>query len=277
MEAKFHYSRIRKRGEPDWLDPQTDIRKIIPQVMIDTFDNLETRFEGKPEEAYFLQLHNYLRIFQIRILEDPTQLGAQLKEFFDAVNRVPVAIQHEWFRQAVYTLLSVYALFCRRDAATDDQSLHAMLEHTRLTALKNLLSPELYKEVRLELQSQVPLLVTSRTDDSAMVVCHETGEVLDNIKQIASRYVVCEGVNDWNGLAAACDRVFSTRSIKSENDAISVALAYPTYDYPTLTVEVTKNNDISGEATTPTQGVAGDVPLGDDNTPEDSQELHKAQ
>lgn len=243
--TKLHFSRIRKRGDPVFLDPQTDIRKIVPSIMCLAIMNMEEYYKSKhqeQDEADSLYLHNCIKVFQIRILEDPMALSSQIQEFFDAIVKVQSHVLVTWFSQVVQACMCIYALFCRRDSAADAKELHAILEYTRLLPLEKLLSASTYALVKKELESSTSLLVQSNIDTSSCVICHETCEMMEHLKELACMFMQCSGDQDWNSLAAACDREFSTQSRKSTEQSIALALAYPTYKFPTLTVEVEEDN-----------------------------------
>lgn len=236
--GKLHIARIRKHGDPNWFDPYTDIRKIIPQVMITVAMKMEDCYEGKPEQQYVLYIHNCIKVFQIRILEDKMPLTQQISEFFKALVSVPAAILNEWQSQVVSAMMCVYALFCRRDAVTDGDAMHSMLEYTRLALLKDSLSAETWAMVEKDLRSRGSLLVSNNTTNTSSAVCQETGEVIDNLKQIACQFMLCSENRDWDYLAELFDKGFNDSREKTDTEAMALALACPTYKYPTLMVEM---------------------------------------
>lgn len=243
--TELHFSRYRKRGEPDWYDPMTDIRKMVPQVLSAVLAKLEDQYADRPELQDIQYLHNCIRVFQIKVLEDPAPLTALVKEFFEALNVVPREIRFMWFSQVVSALLCIYALFCRRDSAVDGAALHSMLETTRLALLEDTLSPELWEKVRRQLQTCTSLLVSSRTCDGDMVVCHETGDVIENVRDLVKRYLG-KYSGSWSEMATLCEQAFSAPDGKrTDREQIALALAYPTYSQPTLTV--IQNNEPQGE------------------------------
>lgn len=245
--TKFHYSRVRKRGEPAWFDPQTDIRQVLPASFIAVVTSMEEQYEGMPELEHILQLHNYIRIFQIRVVEDTTPLDKQVAEFFNALATVPGDVLTAFLSRLTSVLLCIYALFCRRDAVTDREAIQAMFEYARLSTLSEVLSTETYRKVKDELRAAVPLAVQSRTTSSDAVVCLETGDEMERVKEMASLFLSCSGKCDWNAMAEACDKAFNAatdgKSELSDKEAIALALAYPTYKHPTLTVTTDGTED----------------------------------
>lgn len=245
---KLIFSRVRKRGEPDWLDPQTDIRRILPAVILNVLGGMEDKYGGRPDVlSDILYVHNCFRVFQIKIMEDPTPVDEQVDEFVKALAKVNKDVLCLIASDVVLAMLGIYSLFCRRDAVTDKESLHAMLEQARLIPYSRLLSPETHNAVRSELAAKVPLLVQNKTNEDGIAVCMETGEVLDHLKDIACGFMAISGNQTWEELSKACDKEFGSRPM-SDQVAIALALAFPTYERPTLMVEQEKEEQ-NGPAT----------------------------
>ena len=246
MSSTLHIFRSRKRGEPDWFDPQTDLRRVVPAAMMEAVDYFIDVYEDKPEirEAFF-HIRNCIEIFRIRLLEDKAHVSLQISEFFDALSGVPVLVRDIWLHGSFRILICVYGLFCRRDSIVDQDALKTMMEYGRLSSLKDLLSEETWAKVKKEIQTQVSLLVHNRTDKDGIAVCEETGQIIEGIQDIAARFINASGDQDWNSKAAACDEQFYTPDGKSDAVNIAMALAYPTYSNPTLDVELnTKDGKI---------------------------------
>lgn len=241
-KAKLHFVRVRKPGEPGFLDPQTDIRSIVPDVCEAALARLEDECEGRPEAQEFDYLRQCFRVFRIRVLEDPAGVDAQVTEFLDAVDKVRADTRDAWFRRVVCALLCVYALFCRRDSAADRDTLEAMLDSTYATTLKELLPPDVHAVVMGHLRKRLaPLLRGTKPRGSGAVVCAETGEEIDRVKDIAAAFIGASGADDWNSKAALCDAEFSTPGRKSDGQLVALALAYPNYRQLNLMVEVEKD------------------------------------
>ena len=87
-EEKLHMVRVRCPGSQSWLDPELDIRAILPAVMSRTLDSLEEIFKGTPQLQAVLYLNNCLEIFNIRTVEDSEAFDVQLREFVKAIGKV---------------------------------------------------------------------------------------------------------------------------------------------------------------------------------------------
>ena len=232
--AVLHFSRVRRQGEALYFDPQTDIRLILPNVMQAAMERLLDEYADKPEEKALLHLSTCVRILQIRLEEDSLPMDAQLGEFMKAIEEVPAEIVNLWMGTVVRAMICAYALFMRRDAQSDSAALAAMLESTKLSLYRVSLQPGTYQKVREELGSSVPLLVQNKTRDG-VVVCHETGEVMERVKDIARLCMGCTGDRSWNALADACDEQFNAGK-HTGKEQMALALAFPTYSHPCLTV-----------------------------------------
>ena len=46
--TKLHVFRVRARGEADFYDPQTDIRKLLPYIGIMTIEDLKVAYKDDP-------------------------------------------------------------------------------------------------------------------------------------------------------------------------------------------------------------------------------------
>lgn len=246
--SKLHISRVRKRGEPDWFDPQTDVRKIIPTAMMETVDTLLLQCgDGSREEQDLLYLRQCIEIFRIRILEDPAHVSDQIGEFFFAIGKVCPQVRNAWFGGCMTVLMCVYALFCRRDSAVDRDELKNMLEYSRLCAMKDSLSDGTWTKVREELRNRGSLLVQNKTDSSSCAMCVETGQMFEGLKEVAARFINASGSQTWTDKAAACDEMFNAPGERGDMVNLALALAYPDYDHPTLDVEMDVADDAESD------------------------------
>ena len=237
--TKLHISRIRKRGEPDWFDAQTDIRKIIPRAFCESADALLDMHEpGDGLYEDFLYIRACIDVFRIRILEDDASVSQQIREFFDAIGSVNREAKETWLGFTFTTLTCVFALFCRRDSTVDREQLKSLMEYGRLCSLKDLLSDGTWKLVKDEIKNRTSLLEQRRLDADAMALCLESGELVDHIQVVASKFISASGDRSWNALAEACDKQFSTPGGKSTAERIALGLAYPTYKNPSLDLEM---------------------------------------
>lgn len=243
-EPKLHYVRSRKPGEPDFFDPQTDIRHILPELLSVVLARLEDEYANRPEAEDFKYLQASLRVFRIRILEDNTGVDAQVTEFLDAVAKVSDHARYLWCSRMLSAMLCIYALFCRRDSAADRDALTAMLNYTQATSFKELLPPDVYVGLLEQLRKAgVSLLVSNKTTAEGIAVCAETGDIIPRIKDIAAMFISASNADSWEKKAELCDREFSNPSIKSDHARIALALAYPTYKQQNMVVEVESDNE----------------------------------
>lgn len=249
-EEKLHLVRVRCPGSQSWLDPELDIRTILPTVMSRTLDSLEETFKGTPQLQDVLYLNSCLEVFNIRAVEDSEAFDVQLSEFVKAISKVDQKVRQQWLFTFALSLLCLQGLYCRRDCGADKRELRAMLDFTERSVLRSQLKPETWEAVRKELPPEP--FVQSNTTGEADVVCVETGDCLERVKDVARRYVKCYGNKSWNEMSRLCDEAFSTPDRKSREVEIALCLAYPSYENPTLQVEETRGlPDETGKAETP--------------------------
>ena len=241
MSEKLHIFRFRAVGEPSFYDSNTDIRSMFPKIVDYVLSMMEDKYDSTDRMQDILYLHQCVEVFKIRIIEDKLAVESQVTEFLAAIVEVPAELRFEFTGMVFNAFFCIYALFCRRDSAVDGDALQAMLEYTRLSLLKDLLSPETYGKVKEELQAKVPLLVQSNVSTGSVAVCQETGEEFTRLKEIACQFMSCSGNQSWNTLADLCDKEFLGGKNMSDSVGMALALAYPTYKHPTLSVELTKD------------------------------------
>lgn len=240
-KTKLHFTRIRAKGDSSFYDPGADIRQLLPSIAKTTLMALQDKYADTKLMQEFLVLHNFFCIFQLRLAEDQTPCAEQILEFCSAEQQVSAEARAIWNQYLVMLLLCTYGLFTRRDVRTDGAVVSAMLDTGRFASLMEGLSEETRQRIRQEIGTAANEALTSpgheEADPRGYVVCEETKEVLENIKTLAGIYISHTGANDWNSLAAACDKEF-WRGGKPDKAAIALALSYPTYKQPSLTVEV---------------------------------------
>lgn len=239
MEStKLTFTRIRSKGDPAFYDPGSNIKLLLPDVMKCVLHMLEERSEGDPKLLKELTyLHNCFVVFQIRLAEDSASASSQLHEFFDAVAKASPKAQVLWYQASFQMLLSLYALLYRRDLPADGKAIKSALDEASLVALLANVDKQLRDEVQELKEGPYETF-----DPAGYVVCQETGEVLDNIKQLAGLFIGHTGPGDWHSLSEACDRAFM-KGAGTREAQIALALAYPNYE--NLCVEVT--DDTPGE------------------------------
>jgi len=254
-KPRLHFTRLRAPGAMLMFDPQTDLRILLPAVGELVFDALDDMFKGADDEVMkgIKHLHDCFRIFQIRMMEDRMPMASQVEEFFKAIVSVPPQVLNLWYGMLTRALMCICGLFMRRDAAADSQALQAMLETTKLSLYEGLLSPEAFSKLKSELSSSVSLLVQNKTHPGDVAVCRETGEVIEHVKDIASRFMGADA-RSWDTLAKLCDEQFGNGG-HTRNEQIALALAYPTYGIQNpLTVTVEKEVDEPEAETGAAQG-----------------------
>ena len=253
--TKLHFCRVRGKEDAAFFDPQTDIRKLLPNIMADTLDLMEQACEDKESAKRVDNIRQCLYVFRLRLLEDPTPYAEQLKMFDTAIRRNGNELVDRFYAASGYMALAMVGLFMRRDSRADETLLHEMLFAAETGVLLTCLTPELRVSVKaclqaspvLEVRAGVNLATEKKTvTHNAIAVCPETGRLLQNLRGRARKYISTSGPSSWEELAAACDKEFSNPSRKLPADgAISVALAYPTYDAPNL--EVCCDEEEAGE------------------------------
>lgn len=238
-KTTLHFTRVRSKGDSTYFDPQTDIRAIFPTAAKLTLDILIDATSNESLKKDYEYLAKCYHIFQIRLAEDATDLALQVAEFESAISKVRTQALAVWRGSMLCLLNCLYALFTRRDVATDGKAIKGMLNTAmQATVLKKL--PE--KERELVYAAFEHVEEDAVTDPNGKVVCEEEEHVLENIKELAALFISHSGPGDWNSLSKACDSFFNSQDANelTENQKIAVALAYPSYDLPYLTVEKTE-------------------------------------
>lgn len=240
----LHFTRVKSRGDATFYDPQSDIRVVLPTAVKMTQDLLMQFVKDPVLKQEFSYLAKCYAIYQIRLVEDKTSMLTQVREFEAAMEKVQPAIRAVWY-ETLFTLENaVYGLFTRRDAKTDGAEIQGMLNTAEQAALLSVVSPELATDIANKLRERGMLYAeNTRIDTNGYAVCVETDEVIKNIKQLAHVFIDHHGSNEWNELAKACDACFDDPGTAELDDKtqIAIALAYPSYEHPTLEVEATND------------------------------------
>lgn len=250
----WHMTRIRAKNEPDFYEPNTDIRKLFPAAADIAIRYLQNVYKDLPQVYGDLDyLYKCFKILQIRLAEDPSGLDAQLQEFSEAVRKAPAHVQMMWLHAQFKLLTAVYALFYRRDTKTDRKSVLGILEQASLILYKDVLSTETYALVEKELK-RAGLLEGDAgcVVKKGLAVCPEDGHVVDTIKEAAVAFLGCDEGATWNQLADSLDAAFREKPM-DDHTAMCVALAYPSYGHNdlTVTIEGKTENGTAGEAAVP--------------------------
>lgn len=240
--TKLHFTRVRSKGDSTFYDPQTDIRAIYPTAAKITLDCLMEVTKDEKLRKDYEYLAKCYAVYQIRLMEDPTNLIQQVAEFERAIRKVPPKVLVVWQEMMLCLLNSLYALFTRRDVHTDGKAVKGMLTTAVEAAMLQKL-PKDQQEAIYHAFCDAGLTYEEEAviDPNGKVVCEETEQVLENIKELAGIFISHSGKGDWNSLAAACDAFFGSKDADklTNEQKIAVALAYPTYETPYLTVEQT--------------------------------------
>jgi hypothetical protein len=244
-KTKLHFTRIRAKGEPSFFDPQTDIRQLFPAVAKAAIMTLQDQNPGDKELQHDLTyIHNCLCIFQIRIAEDTAPVADQVAAFCKALDKCRSSTVSLLKSRFFTMIMMLFALFCRRDAKVDKDQLSTMMSMIQLAPLSTMISKELFQQVQEELTANAPAKLHDVCyPDGCNIMCEETQQQLKGAKDIIRLFVSASGDTSWEALAAACDEAFSTPGIKSDAQNIALALAYPDYEHPSLSVEVEAEHD----------------------------------
>lgn len=242
-ETKLHFTRYRAKGEPDFYDPQTDFRRLLPAAAKLCLEQLQEQFSGHPQFSDFQYLHGCICVLQIRMVEDPAPIDELMREFLNAVQKCDTASLNIWLANMMTLLFSLYGLFCRRDCKVDENALRNMMSWCQLGTYKDVLSYDTYKQMKAELYEaavlQAPQNVVS---GQGFVQCAETGDTIKNVQMLAGMLINHTGCENWNVLAACCDRAIESRPDLTQTQEIALTLAYPRYEDRSLAVEVTNEN-----------------------------------
>ena len=238
----LHFTRVRSKGDSTYYDPQTDIRAIFPTAAKVTLDILMETTKDESLKKEYEYLAKCYHILQIRAAEDPTSLLQQAMDFANAINKVRPSVRAVWQTIMISLLNCLYLLFTRRDVKTDGKAIKGMLNTAQEAALLQQLPKDKQEIIYAAFNDVVEQYVEEPvTDPNGKVVCEETEQIMENIKDLASIFIAHEGDGSWHSLAAACDAFFKSPDAEKLTDEqqIAVALAYPDYPTPYLTVEKT--------------------------------------
>jgi uncharacterized protein YabE (DUF348 family) len=118
-----------------------------------------------------------------------------------------------------------------------------MLNNATVDTFLSVLPEETVKQIR-KIYEERGILVRMQEVISprSIVKVLETDELItEHVKELARQIIKAGPNSNWNSLAEACDKAFKELSdvddIHADSKKIALALAYPTYDNPTLMVE----------------------------------------
>ena len=242
--TKLHFTRVRSKGDSTFYDPQSDIRAIYPTAAKVTLDVLLEVTKDEARKKDYEYLAKCYHIFQIRLMEDPTHVMLQVAEFESAIRKVQPRTLAIWQQMMLCLLNCLYALFTRRDVHTDGKAIKGMLTIAAEASMLQQL-PKDKQEAIYHAFCDAGLVPEEEAviDPNGKVVCEETEQVLENVKELAGIFISHSGPGDWNSLSSACDAFFSKPETADIPDSqqIAIALAYPSYENPYLTVEQTND------------------------------------
>lgn len=239
-QTKLHFTRVRAKEEPMFFDPATDIRRLLPAVAKATLMCLQDTYEdNKTLLEDFVYLHKCFCIMQIRLAEDAMPCADQMTAFFEAINKVPKSHLFMWLQTMNVLMLTVYGMFYRRDAKADKEALKCFMDTAQFVGLRQHLSTESVRSMSEDLRRAGRLDASAETfDTNGSAVCDETGQVIENIKDLAGIFIAHSGGGTWRDLAEACDKEFSNGAVNDDRAMIALGLAYPDYNAGGLTLEV---------------------------------------
>lgn len=238
-KTKLHIFRVRTRGEADFYDPQTDVRKLLPYISLMVVDDMKVAYKDDVLAQYDISyLWNCLNVFRIRVSEDPTPLAEQMLKFVEAINQVRPEILCR-FTISVFTMFTVvYALYQRRDIQIDGPGQAQMLATARLADFMGMLPQEcaekLYGCVKANPAFKEAFVSVDPTSNAEVAKNGKVVEVFHNLKERARLYLSADGDQSWEALAEACDQCFQALPEDAPvQTKAALCLAYPDYRFPT--------------------------------------------
>lgn len=219
---------VQSGNSAPFMDPEADIRKIYPNVAKAVAMELEDFNADNPEAAAaYKTIHNYLVIMEIRLGEDHMPCSQQITAFYRALDTVPRQYVDEWMRSVNVAMNIVYGLFYRRDYAYDG---NPCVDYTKeaITAVRKLREEGAFKSPGREHYNQEGYAEDINTE-----------AIYSRIQHIAKNHLQPNSDMTWDELADACDAEFNAVADNCEDlKAMALALAYPTYNHPTLAVDI---------------------------------------
>lgn len=240
MTTKIHFTRVRSKGEPSFYDPQTDIRKIVPATMKIAASIIESKYpEGTSEFDVATHIRKCIAIFQLRSVEDKTHTTDQLIEFIEAISKTNSKVVLEWIVYTNILMMSSYYLFCRRDAALDSEEYKDIIDYSAFSLIATALTKEERENIENKIKSNTGSFRTIKNiiNEGGIIVKDDMSVLTRNAQAFAKLLISCSGDTDWNSLARACEQELENNEHSKEEEAV-LALAYPRYEDPGLSVEV---------------------------------------
>lgn len=246
-DSTLHFVRMREKDSPLFVDPEAELRRIVPTAFAAVVRALMDSGEKDAADA----IDSIFNVFTIRLDEDPASVCDQMEAFKNAYVKVPKETRH--FIESVFFryMLSIFALFQRRDGKVDDvksrqlKAAAAALMCHGIGAL-GAAGQEALKEALTKqpgLYAAAEALDADPLRESKYEVWAKADEqIITNIKETAYHSIGGKYGDSWEDLCAKCDAFFQAEK-GSEEELIAAALAYPNYDVPTTGVVVEKGTD----------------------------------
>lgn len=241
MDKNLHFMRVREKDTPVFTDPSADLGSIVTAGLDAVFELMDTT------DPQVRELKGYMQVYNTRLLEDPQPLIKQYIEFQQALNgfsrRCP-EIMSEFLYLFTQYILSAYALLLRRDGKIQPDDSYKFKSGCILLALM----PGISFGAAKELSEYIPKFAGYKPEllaSEATAVTKDQVKRLEQIKAAARGIVGATAAMTWEETADKCDKYFSTSqdAEHSTEDNIKVALAYPSYNEPCDSVEVSDDTD----------------------------------
>lgn len=233
-DGLLHIYRLRAPGSDQYYEPSADLRRVLANIMVAVADRMEAEYAASGDLAQGSDaeyIAGCVRVFEIRIIEDPTGLDELVTGFMEALSKADPKVQSEYMVRLVTALMLSYALFMRRDAVADRSTLMDIIDRASQHQLLARLSPETAEAVRRELQLSDGYLEATGLSSMSPVFCPEdSGMCLDRARQLAAEVVNAPRSASWDEMARLCDEELQAHyAERSKEERAALALAYPTY------------------------------------------------
>lgn len=247
-EDKLHFIRLREKGDDSFYDPASDFRTLLPNMVRLVTDQLAAVYEQLDDEIYngLVYLSACCDVFRIKVSEDATPVADSVAEFVQAIQKVKPEIRFLWYRGLMTMCMATWALFTRRDTKADRVALSNLLNNATVDTFLSVLPEETVKQIRKVYEERGILVRMQEViSPKSIIKVAETDELItDHVKELARQIIKAGPNSNWNSLAEACDKAFNeladVSDVQADSKKIALALAYPTYDNPTLMVEQNK-------------------------------------
>lgn len=238
----LHFSRIRPLGLPNFMDPQADICTVTGRAISAVLADIQQASNklNIPRED-IQNLIGLLEVFSIRLRQDTVPLAQQMKQFAQAYNKLPTQLTALFMQLFGYSVFTQYALFMRRDARHDQKQtvkiLPSVLVLTNSFAQATPQALEAYDKCCKSLVQDTLNVVThnkSILNQMRVDAVTDDGSVqFKNIKATAFKAVGGSITDTWQTLSQKCAHKLQQVDDTSQQ-AVALALAYPSYKYPFL-------------------------------------------